>query len=693
MMDVKYIPSDWEKMKDGIGDLIGLGRWGKGMIDTLKDLSDNLEDAESDIANYDSDGVISFHHTSQKSRYQGLFEDFEILHNFTGKVGEIVDRTIDQPFYEDMDAFVEAMRDLTISNYTTTNRVGATETQYVYAGYGPAQSFEVPKTEVSLDDLFSGDNYYASQMKLEYDAWKELNPDQNFTQEEYQQAVLNTRAFEYESIRNQQENKEFWVQIGALVVIVGATLICPPAGLALGAAYGAMEWSSAVSGKDWVSGRELGTSERWFRGLLAPLDIVPGVSGLTKFSSTVRLAHLGENIGGIGLRSGVKGSFHQEINHVDNMVKTAGQQSVTRLKSASAAIKDASNVVKNKLAKDTLEAGRLVDSAIKQMKNITQSRRMGLVVEDLGDTGKVRMPVENSHVVENKLKDVLSRIDGVNLGNRDGAGLGSKEGINAKYICETFEGVGKEAQDNFNKFMRENIWCDETLSNADKIEIMKRNFERLTPEQKENFNVLSDDRVINNPDYSNWGQWPDVNWPDFPGLDKTKEVLGLSSENLMPEHLDRIGSPYGKNFGAVLDNWKIYSMDERSICYIDNEYAYNDYPYFNNEHYFDCIDCIKNNDANSLNKVIDDINKKNGTNIEYIDEDIMEAWNLDYLQFQADPQLQKLCLEKGIDSTYGVMGEAAPWYGKNGEIITNGGAKQINTPVSGIALIRLGILK
>ncbi|WP_260871834.1 hypothetical protein [Bacillus sp. X1(2014)] len=447
-MDVKYIPSEWEKMKDGIGDLIGLGRWGKGMIDTLKDLSDNLEDAESDIANHDSDGVITFQHTSQKNKYQGLFEDFEVLHSFTGKVGDIVDRTIDQPFYEDMDAFVEAMRDLTISSYKTTNRIGATETQYVYAGYGygygPAQSLEVPKTEVSLDDLFSGDNYYAEQMKLEYDAWKELNPDQDFTQEEYQQGVLNTRAFEYESIRNQQEDKEFWVQIGALAVIVGATIICPPAGLALGAAYGALELSTAVSGKDWVSGRELGTGERWFRGLLAPLDIVPGVSGLTKFSSTVRLAHLGENIGTIGLRTGVKESIQQGMNHIDNMVKTAGQQSVTRLKSASSAIIDTTNVVKNKLAKDTLEAGRLVDSAITKAKNITPSRRMGLSVEDLGNTGKVRVPVENTHAVENKLKDVLSRIDGVNLKNGS-----SKVVIDSKAILGKYKDViGSHPQKN-----------------------------------------------------------------------------------------------------------------------------------------------------------------------------------------------------------------------------------------------------
>ncbi|MGG3898150.1 hypothetical protein [Aeribacillus composti] len=35
-MDVKYIPSEWEKTKKGIGDLVGLGVWGKGMIDTQK---------------------------------------------------------------------------------------------------------------------------------------------------------------------------------------------------------------------------------------------------------------------------------------------------------------------------------------------------------------------------------------------------------------------------------------------------------------------------------------------------------------------------------------------------------------------------------------------------------------------------------------------------------------------------------
>ncbi|KYC98004.1 hypothetical protein [Heyndrickxia sporothermodurans] len=198
-----------------------------------------------DIASLDSDGVISFHHTSQKDIFQHLYKDIEVLHRFTGKAGDIVERTIDQPFYEDIDAFVEAMRDLTFSNYRTKNRVGVTEVKVAYDGYGQQQTFEVP--------------IYAEQVKLEYDAWKELNPNQDFSQKEFQLATVNTHAFEYESIRNQQESKEFWGQIAALVVIVGVSLVCPPAGIALGAVYGTFELSSAVSGKDWILGRELGT--------------------------------------------------------------------------------------------------------------------------------------------------------------------------------------------------------------------------------------------------------------------------------------------------------------------------------------------------------------------------------------------------------------------------------------------------
>ena len=240
--------------------------------------------------------------------------------------------------------------------------------------------------------------------------------------------------------------------------------------------------------------------------------------------------------------------------------------------------------------------GRLADNVLTKAKNSIPSPQLGVEMAGVGDLGKVPTIAENTYAVESKIRNVLSRIDGVNIGSGKVTKEISESNINSKYICESFEGIGREAQNNFNKFLRENVWCDETLSNSEKIEIMKKNFEKLTPEQKKDFNVLSDARVINNPDYSNWGEWPNVNWPDFPGLDKNKEVLGISRENLMPEHLDRFGSPWGKNFGVVSENGKVYSMNERSICYIDNEFAYNDYSYFDNEHYFDVIDSIKNND-------------------------------------------------------------------------------------------------
>ena len=107
----------------------------------------------------------------------------------------------------------------------------------------------------------------------------------------------------------------------------------------LGAAYGAYELTSSVSGKDLVSRRELDTSERWVRGLLAPLDIVPGVSGLTKFGSAARLARVADNLGPAALRSSVKGGIQQGATaRVHNMVVEAGKSGAIRLRSAGTVI-------------------------------------------------------------------------------------------------------------------------------------------------------------------------------------------------------------------------------------------------------------------------------------------------------------------------------------------------------------------
>src|SRR5690625_7068331 len=98
------------------------------MIYDLKKITNNFEYAESLVRKYDSDGYVPFHHTSQEHKYQQLFNDFNQLETYTGQVGAIVDDVIDQRFYEDIDSFVESIQQLQIDNFTTKNRIGATQT-------------------------------------------------------------------------------------------------------------------------------------------------------------------------------------------------------------------------------------------------------------------------------------------------------------------------------------------------------------------------------------------------------------------------------------------------------------------------------------------------------------------------------------------------------------------------------------
>ncbi|WP_246823379.1 CdiA family toxin C-terminal domain-containing protein [Terribacillus saccharophilus] len=340
-MDVKYRSSQWDKTKDSLRNLIGLGVWGKGMIDTMKDITDNLDEASEKVAKYDSDGVVSFSYTSDKDKYQRLFEDFKVLEDFSGNVGDIVEDTIDQPFYEDIDTFVQKVRDSSISNYTTSNHIGATETIPI-SYYGSYQEYETEKTEITIDDILSGDNYYADQIKTSFEEWKVQNPDEDISYEDYRTAAVNTRAFEYESIEDGQFTKEFWVNIAALVVIIGVTVVCPPAGAVLGAAYATVEMGSAISGQDWASGRELDTSERWTRGLLAPLDVLPVGNAVTSFAGTARTTSKVIDVG----------------------------QSASKVNRTNAAVQQADNVIELRIPADRLARTSNVDSTAGQADNV-----------------------------------------------------------------------------------------------------------------------------------------------------------------------------------------------------------------------------------------------------------------------------------------------------------------------------------
>ncbi|MFP7254770.1 glycohydrolase toxin TNT-related protein [Terribacillus goriensis] len=367
-MDVKYRSSQWEKTRDSLRNLIGLGAWGKGMIDTMKDITDNLDEASEKVAKYDSDGVVSFSYTSDKDKYQRLFEDFKVLEDYSGSVGDIVEDKIDQPFYEDIDAFVQKVRDSSISNYTTKNHIGATETIPI-SYYGSYQEYTTEKTEITMDDILSGDNYYADQIKASFEEWKVQNPDEDISYEDYRTAAVNTRAFEYESIEDGQFTKEFWVNIAALVVIVGVTVVCPPAGAVLGAAYATVEMGSAISGKDWASGRELDTTERWTRGILAPIDILPIGKAVTTFTGTARTTSKVIDVGQYANRVNKTTS---SVRQADNVIelKIPKEKPEVRTPNADSAAVHTDNVVS------------LVDHANKQTANRLRNSQWAVKEQD-----------------------------------------------------------------------------------------------------------------------------------------------------------------------------------------------------------------------------------------------------------------------------------------------------------------------
>ncbi|MCK0472329.1 hypothetical protein [Halalkalibacter sp. APA_J-10(15)] len=417
-MDVKYKQADWEQMNSGLRDLIGLGKWGKGAIDDLKDLSKLMDKVESDLSKFDSDGVISLSHRNQDSKYQELFEDFKVITEFSNDVGKLVNETIDEPFHKDIDSFVEKMRNTSISHFTTDNRIGATDTiTSHYAGY--RQEHVIEKKEIGLEDLFNGDNFYAEQMKLEYELWQGQVSDEEITYEDYQLAAVNMNAFQYTSIKDSQMTKEFWVSIAATVVIIGATIICPPAGLALGVAYGTLELSSAVSGTDWISGREIDTGERLLRGGLAPLDIIPGVSAVKRFGTAARTVSMGTDLAQAGSRTALTNrltsSAQQQMRTVQDVVVTAGKQADARLRSAGQFMKDQGANAVVKVADDLTEIARLGDKGITAMKNAIPQN--GFALDGMGTTA--RIPAENAHTLEhatsglaNWMKSSVGKVDG-----------------------------------------------------------------------------------------------------------------------------------------------------------------------------------------------------------------------------------------------------------------------------------------
>ena len=112
------------------------------------------------------------------------------------------------------------------------------------------------------------------------------------------------------------------------------------------------------------------------------------------------------------------------------------------------------------------------------------------------------------------------------------------------------------------------------------------------------------------------------------------------------------------------------------IPYIPNESAYH-HGTFDNTHYFDIIDCIKNKNRFKLNK----ISPKEVSNDDF--KKLVEA----YKNYSESAAKAVEGLGKDIDYTYGLQGFAESW------LDMEGGAIQYVTPISGSWLETFGILK
>ncbi|MCY7768482.1 hypothetical protein MOB66_12875 [Bacillus haynesii] len=331
-MDVKYVPEEWQGMKDGLDALTG-GPYGGGMKAGLIKLNDFLEDIESKIKDKDSDRSISFTHTSKKSKIEELFKDYQKLADFCLKAGSLVEDHIDSPFYKKIDAFAEKMRGLTIHNYTTANRIGSKETTYV--GYGMSkQAVETDKAKVSVNDIFKDSESFDHVLSKEFEEFQINHPDIELSYEEYMKAIASSRGFEYESIGDVQKNQELWRDLLAGAGIIVLTIFCAPAGLTVAVAYGGANISSAATGKDWMTQRELNTDERVERGVFGALDIIPGAAAAKgTFKSAATIGQISSKT------EHVVQSLKDSKNIWANRMKVNGLKAQDRLNDAGFAIK------------------------------------------------------------------------------------------------------------------------------------------------------------------------------------------------------------------------------------------------------------------------------------------------------------------------------------------------------------------
>ena len=409
----------WRKMKGALSSLTGgsssnsvgyggysgySGASGQGFSRDIDRLVDISESVKSLIREKDSDGVVSYSYHDERQTAQGLQGKLEALEKYSSQVSTYLKDKIDQPFYKAMDDVGARLEALSIASYKTGNTIGYKRTEVVKDTYGnPIGTRTVTPDEIGLEELYQVDNPYKDSLQASYQDYKNSDAykDHKLTETEFLMASHHTRAFDYESIRDQQEAIEMWrdLALGAGVIILA--VFCPPAAAVVGFTLAAADMYSAISGKDWGTGRQLSTEERVLRGSFALLELVPGIGYLNdvaKSGGKVAVKNVVKN----SLREG----FEQGAKNFDNMVKLTSKFGDTVLSKLDDFGRQADQVF-NKLASkgaDSLSTGlKNVDQGISQA---AQNFRLNMGLEPQLVSGAMPSPGSSSiNKISNKLDD------------------------------------------------------------------------------------------------------------------------------------------------------------------------------------------------------------------------------------------------------------------------------------------------
>ena len=436
--DVELHSSTWKSMKQAITGLTenvtvsssGYGNYtnaqagpystgtsSTGFAKRVEDLVKISEKVQQMIKERDTDGVVSYTYHDETSTAQTLQSKLSTLERYAENVNNYIKNKIDQPFYEAMDKVGAKLEALSIQQYKTTNKVGYKRTDVLKDEYGnPIGTMQVTPEEIGIDELYKVDSPYKATLQKSYEEFKKSKDykDHKLTQDQYLMAMHHTRSFEYVSIDDEKANIEMWRDIALGVGVVVLTIFCPPAGAVAGVVVASADMYSAVSGKDWGTGRELDNTERGMRGAFALLDLIPAAKYLSSLVKTGKTAGL--TAVKTSLKTAIKEGVEQGVKNLDNFkgllknVKGLGDNVLSYIKNYG---KQLDNLRPSKILSNSAEA---LSDSLRHADNViseaAQNFRMNIGLEPQLASGI--MPNGGgklSHLADN-LSDFAKNLDG-----------------------------------------------------------------------------------------------------------------------------------------------------------------------------------------------------------------------------------------------------------------------------------------